>query len=148
MALSILVGDLFASGVDILVCPTNTVGVMGAGLALQFRQRFPGLDTAYNGACRRGEHDAMHPFVWQHGGPIVVCLATKRHWRDPSRLEDVEACIRALAAWLAGEPRHRVAVPPLGCGLGGLRFDDVFPILQRHLAGVPHDVFVYAPPLL
>jgi O-acetyl-ADP-ribose deacetylase (regulator of RNase III) len=146
VSVTITAGNLFDCGADVVACPTNTVGVMGAGLAKAFRTRFPGLEAAYQAACRSGAHAANRPVVWSSGTTTVVCLATKRHWRDASRLDDVEACAQALADWLRLQPAHvRAAVPALGCGLGGLSFTDVLPILERHFAGLEQHVLVLLP---
>jgi O-acetyl-ADP-ribose deacetylase (regulator of RNase III) len=157
----VIEGDLFAVGAEVLVCPTNAVGVMGAGLALEFSRRFPGLCPLYRGACDRREHDAAHPVVWTGplssaadlmygpgGGrwPIVVCVATKRHWRDPSRLPDVAVGLRALRELLPRLGARMVALPALGCGLGGLCLDDVQVLMEAAFADVPADVVLVLPP--
>lgn len=109
-------GDIFMSGCDLIVIPVNCVGVMGRGLALEFRKRYPSRTSAYMQACNA---KALRPGVLAHSfinGTRFVFFPTKRHWRDPSRLEDV---IMGLDA--------SVAIPALGCGLGGLSWD-----LVRH----------------
>ena len=149
MPLTILHGDLLACGEPVLVCPTNGVGVMGAGLAKAFAHRFPGLESLHLSACRRREHDAGHPIVWHGpwssgsdamygpgGGrwPVVVCVATKRRWQEPSRLADVADGAAALKRLCAANGWRRIAVPALGCGLGGLSLDAVLPILKATFA--------------
>ena len=137
-------GDLFASGCEALVNPVNCVGVMGKGLALQFRHRFPDNYEAYRDACARRALRPGRCFVFDAGaGPsrFVVNFPTKRHWRDRSRIEDIAAGLDDLAAGLddlAGILDRRairsVAVPPLGCGLGGLPWPQVRSLLLDRLA--------------
>ena len=104
-------GDLFASGCQALVNPVNCVGVMGRGLALQFRHRFPANYEAYRDACARGEVRPGRCFVFDAGaGParFVVNFPTKRHWRDPSRIGDVAGGLDDLAGILR---RRAIASP-------------------------------------
>lgn len=122
-------GDLFGSDDPVIVCPTNSVGVMGAGLAKAFANRYPDLRAAYAEACRQGMHDAAHPLLWQGPGRLVACVATKRHWRDASHLDDVRIGAQALKAILVQHGWTRVSLPALGCGLGGLNWADVHQVL-------------------
>lgn len=142
-------GNLLDSAADALICPTNTVGVMGAGLARQFRDRFEGLEVDYRIACRSGAHTPAQLFHWTPawGGPEVICLATKRHFRDRSRIGDVEAGLAALAAWMSDRVAPAsVAISAVGCGLGGLSWErQVGPAVDRLLGDAPGVVRVYAP---
>lgn len=148
MSFIVTAGDLFRSNADVLCCPTNTKGAMGAGLAKAFARHFPGLEAHYRSACRAKAHSPREPVVWDAGEVTVICLATKLDWRDPSELSYVEDAARELAAWLKAQSKPRkVAVPALGCGLGGLSFNQVLPILEQHLrpAAEVHDVLVLLP---
>ena len=130
-------GDLFASGCQALVNPVNCVGAMGKGLALQFRHRFPDNYEAYRDACARGEVRPGHCLVFDAGaGParFVVNFPTKRHWRDPSRMEDIAGGLDDLAGILRRGAVASVAIPPLGCGLGGLPWPEVRSLLVDRLA--------------
>jgi O-acetyl-ADP-ribose deacetylase (regulator of RNase III) len=138
-------GDLFASAAETLVCPTNTAGPMGAGLARGFAQRYPGLEGDYRAACDRGE---VHPGqVWRWVGLFgqVVCLPTKRHWRDPARLGDVDRALGDLARRVGEWQLGSLAVPALGCGEGRLAWWRVAPLLGRRLGGLEIPVEVYPP---
>lgn len=126
---------------DILVNPVNMIGVAGKGLALAFRQAYPGWYDKYRSACERGDlqvgtlhiyRDALHPT------PTIVSLVTKRHWVDESLLEDVEAGCARLATYLKAHPYHTVALPILGSGLGRLSPDAVLPVMYRHLDALPN----------
>ena len=142
----VLCGDLFSSRCEAWVNPVNTVGVMGAGLALAFRRRFPAMVRDYQLRCRRRLVRPGEPYLYrQPSGPSILCFPTKRHWRDPARLEDVLAGLLALPALVAAEGLRSLAVPALGCGLGGLAWPEVRPHLERHLGELGIPVELYAP---
>lgn len=123
-------GDLFAADAEALVNPVNCVGVMGRGLALAFRERFPENFAAYAAACRR---DAVVPgamFVFDTGRErprLIVNFPTKRHWRDASRMEDLVRGLDSLAELVRTRELRSIALPALGCGLGGLDWSEVRP---------------------
>ncbi len=143
-------GNIFDSGCDALVNPVNCVGVMGKGLALQFKQRFPANFFSYAKACRAGElvPGRMHLFDTHSPQPrCIVNFPTKRHWRDASRLDDVAHGLTALAGVIAAHDIRSIAIPPLGCGLGGLPWPDVRALILRHMASLDHtDVVIYGAP--
>lgn len=135
-------GDLFASGADILVNPVNCVGVQGAGLARQFRERFPALDAEYRQACADGILMLGTPVLSSDGR--VLWFPTKHHWRDRSQESDIDRGLQAFVAQWGEDPRSW-AFPALGCGLGGLDWADVRPLIERRLAEVVWDVVIYEP---
>lgn len=143
-------GNIFDSGCDALVNPVNCVGVMGKGLALQFKQRFPANFASYAAACRAGELSPGRMHVFDTGSPqprFIVNFPTKRHWRDASRLDDVANGLQALAAAIAANGIRSIAIPPLGCGLGGLPWCDVRTLILRHLQAIDHtDIVIYGTP--
>lgn len=129
-------GDIFKSSCQTLVCPVNTVGVMGAGLALAFRKRVPGLYTAYQEACRNGELTTSK--VWIYKDPRVpfhvLCFASKEHWRNPSKREYVENSLKDLAERHEELGITSLAIPPVGCGLGQMDYIKcVKPLLMQYL---------------
>lgn len=141
-------GDIFAQSAVALVNPVNCVGVMGRGLAVQFRRRFPDAFEPYRQACRDRALRPGRVLVWPTRRPAprwIVHFPTKRHWRDPSRLEDIDAGLRDLAAAVRRHRMPSVAVPPLGCGLGGLDWASVRPLLEAHLADLPCAVIALRP---
>jgi O-acetyl-ADP-ribose deacetylase (regulator of RNase III) len=140
-----LVGDIFTSAAPVLVDPVNCVGIAGAGLALQFRRRFPAAHRAYVGACEAGALAPGRPFVVEEGARTIVFLATKRHWRDLSQMKDVMAGIAALRVLIEERGWMHVAVPALGCGLGGLEWLDVQRAVHAMLEDVAGVVELYAP---
>ncbi|MET9412000.1 macro domain-containing protein [Streptomyces sp. NPDC002935] len=134
-------GNLLIADVDALVNTVNTVGVMGKGIALQFKRAFPTNYADYKEACEHGEVTVGRMHVHelpQLGGPrFVVNFPTKRHWRSPSRLEDVTAGLTALRDEIVERGIKSIAVPPLGCGNGGLNWADVKPMINQILGTIP-----------
>jgi O-acetyl-ADP-ribose deacetylase (regulator of RNase III) len=145
--LEVRIGDLFTSGANTLVNPVNCVGVMGAGLAAEFRRRFPDLDADYRRRCAAGQVRLGQPYLYRTAAGVqVINFPTKGHWRAPSRLADLDQGLAYLAAHATGWQLGSLAVPALGAGLGGLSWEQVGPLLYRHLRGLGIPVVVYAPP--
>ena len=143
-------GDIFAQPVEAIVNPVNCVGVAGAGLALQFRRRHPDAFQAYRRACAERRLRPGRIFLFDTGRDSprwIVHFPTKRHWRDRSAIGDIEAGLRGLAATLAGHGIRSVAIPPIGCGLGGLDWRAVRPLITACLADMPLTVIVLEPSL-
>ena len=132
-------GNLLNSDAEALVNAVNCVGVAGRGIALQFRHAWPENFRAYAAACRRGQVRPGTLFVFETGRTsprYIVNFPTKRHWRDRSRIEDIEAGLQALAAEIRRRGIRSIAIPPLGCGLGGLAWSEVRPRIERALGGL------------
>lgn len=142
-------GNLLEADVDALVNTVNTRGVMGKGVALQFKRAFPENFRAYRAACAAEKVTLGRMFVFDNGqleGPrYIINFPTKGHWRSRSRLADVEAGLEDLRRVLAALPIESVALPPLGCGLGGLRWSDVRPRIERALAELTLRALVFEP---
>jgi O-acetyl-ADP-ribose deacetylase (regulator of RNase III) len=143
-------GNLLDAEVDALVNTVNTVGVMGKGIALQFKQAYPDNFRAYQAACRRGEVQLGRMFVVETGRlgrpGLIINFPTKRHWRARSRLRDIEAGLADLRRVIEDRQISSIAVPPLGCGNGGLDWSDVRPIIAEALGGIPGVRVVVYPP--
>lgn len=126
--------DLFRSTCQAWVNPVNTVGVLGAGLALAFKMRFPDYAADYLDACRAGRLSVgtLHAFDCGEGAipRWIISLPTKRHWRDSSSIQDIDQGLAALRAFLLASDIQSIAIPALGCGLGGLEWKDVAPRIQ------------------
>ena len=143
-------GDILESSAEALVNTVNCVGVMGRGIALQFKQAFPDNFREYAAACRRGEVKPGRMVVFETGranGPrYIFNFPTKRHWRGKSRIEDIEAGLNALVAEVQARGIRSIAIPPLGSGLGGLDWSTVRPKIERAFAGLPEvEVFLFDP---
>ncbi|AMC61821.1 hypothetical protein RN09_0073 [Mycobacterium tuberculosis variant africanum] len=122
-------GDLLRADTEALVNTVNCVGVMGKGIALQFKRRYPEMFTAYEKACKRGEVTIGKMFVVDTGqldGPKhIINFPTKKHWRAPSKLAYIDAGLIDLIRVIRELNIASVAVPPLGVGNGGLDWEDV-----------------------
>ena len=141
-------GNLLASEAEAVVNTVNTVGVMGKGIALMFKEAFKANFLAYQEACRRGEVQVGRMFVTERlGRPRwIINFPTKKHWRHPSQLSWVIEGLEDLRRVIEERQIRSIALPPLGCGNGGLRWNDVRREIERALGNLPEvDVLVYAP---
>ncbi len=143
-------GNLLEADVDALVNTVNCVGVMGRGIALQFRLTFPANYQAYKAACERGEVRLGSMFVvelQQLNNPrLIINFPTKQHWREKSRMENIQAGLADLVRVVRDYDVRSVAIPPLGSGLGGLDWNDVRPLILQAFADLPQvDVRLYEP---
>jgi O-acetyl-ADP-ribose deacetylase (regulator of RNase III) len=129
-------GDLLASDAEALVNAVNCAGVMGKGIALGFKRRFPANFAAYREACASGAVRVGRMFVHVDGGRVIVNFPTKKHWRSRSRLEDVAAGLDDLVRVVRERELTSVAVPALGVGNGGLDWADVSPLVHDKLGGL------------
>lgn len=143
-------GNLLDARVDALVNTVNTVGVMGKGIALMFKDRFPENFAAYAAACQAGEVQVGRMFV-QAGAELdgprwIVNFPTKKHWRQPTQIGWIEAGLEDLKAVIRQKGIRSIALPPLGCGNGGLDWSEVRPRIEAALADLTNvDVVVYEP---
>lgn len=139
-------GDLFESSAQTLVNTVNTVGVMGKGVALGFKQRFPEMYRDYVQRCEHGLVKLGEPYLWQTlVEPWVLNFPTKAHWRTRSRLQDIVSGLEYLESHYRAWGVRSLAVPPLGCGNGGLEWRVVGPTLYEHLSRLGIPVELYAP---
>ncbi len=141
-------GNIFDANVEALVNPVNTVGVVGTGLALQFKHRYPGMYREYYASCLRGEFKIGRVLVYTvFGYPrLVVNFPTKRHYQDPSKLEWIDAGLVDLHALIEELIIRSIAIPALGCGLGGLDWPDVRQLIVERLGEFTEvDILLYAP---
>ena len=143
-------GDILAEDAEALVNTVNCVGVMGRGIALQFKKAFPENFRDYAAACRRGDVQPGRMFVFETGAltnpRYIINFPTKRHWRGNSRIEDIDAGLKDLVTVIRKRDIRSIAVPPLGSGLGGLQWSDVRPRIEKALRGFENlDVVVFEP---
>lgn len=134
-------GDILREDAEALVNTVNCVGVMGRGIALQFKKAFPANFKAYAAACKNDEVRPGRMFVFETGhltNPrYIVNFPTKRHWRGKSRLADIESGLEALVEVIQSRHISSIAVPPLGSGLGGLDWADVRARIEAALRDLP-----------
>ena len=143
-------GDILAEDVEALVNTVNCVGVMGRGVALQFRKAYPENFRAYAEACRQSEVRPGRVFVFETGAltnpRYVINFPTKRHWRGRSRMEDIDAGLVDLVRRVRERGIRSIAIPPLGSGLGGLEWSDVRPRIEDALRGIDDlDAVIFEP---
>jgi len=139
-------GNLFESGADTLVNPVNCVGVMGKGLALEFKKRFPSMFEDYAERCARNQVRLGEPYLFRdRSGTLIVNFPTKDHWRPPSRLADIDRGLDYFVQHHAQWRIKSVAFPQLGCGNGGLSWEDVGPLMFSKLQVLKIEIEVYMP---
>lgn len=134
-------GNILREDAEALVNTVNCVGVMGRGVALQFKQTFPQNFKAYETACRRDEVQPGRMFVFETGRLTnprwIINFPTKRHWRGNSRIEDIDSGLVALVEEIERRGIRSVAIPPLGSGLGGLQWAEVRPRIESAVTSLP-----------
>ena len=143
-------GDILQADAEALVNTVNCVGVMGRGLAAQFKRAFPNNFSAYQQACKRKEVQPGRMLIVETGrleaARWLINFPTKRHWRGNSRIEDIDTGLVALVADVRRLGIKSIAVPPLGCGLGGLEWATVRPRIERAFAALRDvTVLLYEP---
>lgn len=134
-------GNLLKADVEALVNTVNCVGIMGKGIALQFKQAYPENFKAYERACRAGKVRPGKMFIVPtnktQNPKLIVNFPTKRHWKGKSKIEDIQSGLDALIHDVKELGITSIALPPLGCGLGGLSWSDVKPLIEEAFAEVP-----------
>ena len=143
-------GDLLKAPVEALVSAVNTEGVMGKGIALQFKKAFPANYDAYRDACHRGEVKPGKMFVYRHqsliGPKYILNFPTKRHWREPAMLDDIASGLTDLVCQIELLRIQSIAVPQLGCGNGGLAWKAVLPLIEEAVSGLTQTrVLIFEP---
>lgn len=141
--LQIKKGDLFVSKAQVLVNPVNLEGVMGKGLALEFKKRFPEMFEQYRKFCLKKTFAAGQLWLYKGKEKWVLNFPTKISWRDPSDLALIESGLEKFKATYESKGITSVAFPMLGCGCGGLKYADVLPLMERILGDIPIDITVY-----
>lgn len=147
MTITVTKGDLLKENVDAIINTVNCVGVMGKGIALQFKQKWPENYKAYAKACKENQvHTGqmfVHPLGQFAGKPyFIINFPTKAHWRSPSKLEFIVDGLNDLVRVIRENKIKSIAMPPLGCGNGGLDWSIVRPLIEQAMSEVP-DVEVH-----
>lgn len=143
-------GDIFESDAEALVNTVNCVGIMGRGIALQFKNKYPENFRAYQQACKQEIVKPGKMFVFETEQLVlpkwIINFPTKRHWRGKSRIEDIESGLIDLVNVIQEKNIHSIAIPPLGAGLGGLDWEQVRSYIENALSHVKNvKIFVYEP---
>jgi O-acetyl-ADP-ribose deacetylase (regulator of RNase III) len=143
-------GDILKADAEVLVNTVNCVGIMGRGVALQFKKAFPENFKAYEVACKANQVQPGKMFVYDlnrlYNPRFIINFPTKRHWKNKSRIEDIQAGLTDLITVIQQRQIHAIAIPPLGCGLGGLNWEDVKPLIIEVFQAVPEvNVLLFEP---
>ncbi|WP_316177895.1 MULTISPECIES: macro domain-containing protein [unclassified Bradyrhizobium] len=143
-------GDMLRADVEALVNAVNCVGIMGRGIALQFKNAFPENFKAYQAACARKEVQPgrmlVHEIRTLTNPKFIINFPTKRHWKGKSQMEDIESGMKALVNDISARRIHSIAIPALGSGLGGLNWADVQPRIVAALDKLDDvSVLIYEP---
>lgn len=145
--ISYVKGNMFECNADCLVNTVNCEGYMGKGVAYQFKMRFPENNKSYVKACKTGELTVGKIHYFMEDGITIINFPTKDKWREPSKLEYVEKGLQYLVQLLPKLHVKRIAIPPLGCGNGGLSWEDVKKIIDETLVPLKdiYDFMVFEP---
>ncbi len=134
---------LFDSPAQTLVNTVNTVGVMGKGIAAEFKRRYPEMFTRYKRFCETGQLDIGKLYLYRTPNKWVLNFPTKKHWRNPSKLEYIELGLEKFVDTYSQMGITSVSFPQLGCGNGGLDWNVVRPVMERYLQQMPIPVYVH-----
>ncbi len=148
--ITILKGNLLESKAEALLNTINTKGIMGKGIALQFKKSFPDMFKVYQTASKSGQVAIGKMFVWQNpsmfGPRYIINFPTKDDWRRPSKLEYIQKGLIDLISVIKQLGIRSIAIPPLGCGNGGLDWETVRPLITSHLEAIPNiSIEIYKP---
>jgi O-acetyl-ADP-ribose deacetylase (regulator of RNase III) len=135
--------NIFESPAQTLVNTVNTVGVMGKGIAADFKRRYPEMFRAYKGFCAKGQFDVGMLYLHRTAHKWVLNFPTKEHWRKPSKLEWIELGLKKFVDTYTAQGITSVSFPQLGCGNGGLAWDEVRLLMERYLLDLPIPVYVH-----
>ena len=143
-------GDIFKEKEDAIVNTVNCVGVMGRGIALQFKRQFPSNFKVYAAACKQKKvmpgKMLIYEICSQIGPKYIINFPTKRHWRSTSRMKDIESGLQDLAKVITNLDIKSIALPSLGCGLGGLDWNDVRVRIESTLSHLPEvKIIIFEP---
>jgi O-acetyl-ADP-ribose deacetylase (regulator of RNase III) len=140
--MKIVYGNIFKTGADVLVNPVNCMGTMGAGLARQFKNKYPEIYYPYKEACKKGDLKigSLNSLYVHRYNIWVINFPTKNDWKENSKIEYIETGLKNLVEFISNFSNHKemgfesVAIPALGCGLGGLNWSDVKKVIEEELS--------------
>lgn len=135
-------GTVFNAGCEALVNTVNTDGFMGKGIALEFALRYKGLESCYKAGCETGDIRVNKVHYYYAEGVTIINFPTKMHFKFPSRLEWIDAALADFVKTYKSKGIKSVAFPRLGCANGGLNWEDVKPIMEKHLSGIDIPVVI------
>ena len=136
-------GNIFDSKMETIVNPVNCIGVMGKGLALEFRKRYPALFLSYKSACARKLISPGKVYVSNQQDKKVLLFPTKEHWKYPSKNEYIDSGLGYFSKNYKALKITSCAFPRIGCGLGGLEWEKVKALIEKHLGDLDIEIEVY-----
>lgn len=136
-------GDIFSSPAQVLVNTVNTVGVMGKGLALSFKKRYPKMFDSYRKACEKHQFNIGKLMLYYAPDHWILLFPTKVNWRNPSKIEYLEEGLKKFVNTYSDKGITSIAFPKLGCGNGELSWNDVKPVMERYLKSLPITIYIY-----
>lgn len=148
MPIRYLKGNVFEAKTQVVVNTVNCKGVMGKGLALEFKKRYPEMYKEYRRLCEEGAMKIGRLHLYKAVRPWILNFPTKNHWRYKSKLEYIEAGLKTFVEKYKEWGIKSIAFPQLGCQQGGLKWSDVKPLMERYLAGIPElkvIIYLYKP---
>lgn len=136
-------GDIFNSPAQVIVNTVNTVGVMGKGIALEFKKRYPGMFEIYRKMCEKKQLKIGKLSLIYELDHWILLFPTKENWRYPSKLEYIESGLDKFVKEYANRGITSIAFPKLGCGNGELDWEDVKVLMEKYLKPLPIDIYIY-----
>ena len=134
-------GDIFSSPAEVIVNPVNTAGVMGKGLAADFKKKYPNMFAIYKKNCEDKLFDVGKLMLTSEIDYRVLLFPTKKHWKSPSKVDYIEAGLKKFVDTYDEKKITSIAFPPIGCGLGGLSWENqVKPLMERYLSDLPLNI--------
>lgn len=138
-----LEGDIFRSPAQVLVNTVNTVGVMGKGLALEFKNKYPEMFVKYKELCKNNSLSVGKLMLWYDSDYWLLQFPTKENWRNPSKIEYIEKGLATFVKRYSDYNISSIAFPKLGCGNGGLNWTEVKDVMEKYLSDLPISVYIY-----
>ncbi len=135
--------NLFESNAQVLVNTVNTVGVMGKGLAKEFKRLYPDMFESYQRSCESGELNVGNLHIYKTPNKWIMNFPTKKNWRSSSQLEYIEAGLKKFVDQYEKLGITSIAFPLLGCGNGGLEWAEVKPLMEQYLKRLPIEIFIH-----
>jgi O-acetyl-ADP-ribose deacetylase (regulator of RNase III) len=138
-----LKGDIFNSPAQVITNAVNTEGIMGKGIALEFKNRYPGMFSIYKEKCEKGEFSVGKLILCREKGKTIMLFPTKTTWKKKSEISIIETGLKKFADNWDRMGISSVAFPKLGCGLGGLDWDVVHNLMEKYLRNIPIAIYIY-----
>lgn len=139
-----LKGNIFSSPAEVIVNPVNTFGVMGKGLAADFKKKYPPMFKRYKYFCDEKKFSIGQLWIFEDAVDYRILLfPTKKHWRGKSKIEYIDEGLKKFVSIYEQKQINSIAFPKLGCGYGGLSWEEVQPLMEKYLSQLPIKIYIY-----